>query len=64
MVFYFNIFSCHKRFEQLDPDAVRADKNAKLPSRKIMTLPELRVCVIKSKVLSLMSKHTMFMWQQ
>ena len=35
--------SCHKRFSQLDPEAVRANKNAKLPSRKIMTLPELRV---------------------
>ena len=40
-----NFFSCHKRFAQLDPDAVRANKNAKLPSRKIMTLPELRVCL-------------------
>lgn len=36
--------SCHKRFSQLDPEVVRANKNAKLPSRKIMTLPELRVC--------------------
>ena len=36
--------SCHKRFSQLDPEAVRANKNAKLPSRKIMALPELRVC--------------------
>ena len=38
--------SCHKRFSQLDPEAVRANKNAKLPSRKIMTLPELRVCTL------------------
>lgn len=36
--------SCHKRFAQLDPDAVKINANAKLPSRKIMTLPELRVC--------------------
>ena len=42
--FYFLHSSCHKRFEQLDPEAVRINKNAKLASRKIMTLPELRVC--------------------
>ncbi len=36
-------FSVHKRFSQLDPDAVRRDKNAKLPMRLILQLPELHV---------------------
>ena len=49
--------SCHKRFSQLDPEAVRANKNAKLPSRKIMTLPELRVCT-----LICLNAQTMIKW--
>jgi hypothetical protein len=36
-------FSVHKRFSQLDLDAVRRDKNAKLPMRLILQLPELHV---------------------
>ncbi|PFX31492.1 Calcium and integrin-binding protein 1 [Stylophora pistillata] len=44
------ILHCHKRFSQLDPDTVRTDKNAKLSSRKIMTLPELRVNPFKDRI--------------
>ena len=41
---YFLFFSCHKRFAQLDPNAVKLNKNAKISQRKILTtLPELRV---------------------
>lgn len=43
---YFHLskcFSVHKRFSQLDTEAVRRDKNAKLPMRLILQLPELHV---------------------
>ncbi|CAH3176065.1 unnamed protein product [Porites lobata] len=49
------ILHCHKRFSQLDPEAVRANKNAKLPSRKIMTLPELRVNPFKDRICKVFS---------
>lgn len=39
-VFYWSI---HKRFAELDPEAVERDKNAKLSKERIITLPELRV---------------------
>ena len=35
--------SVHKRFAQLAPDEVRADKNAKVSKYVIMDLPELKV---------------------
>ena len=35
--------SVHKRFAQLAPDEVRADKNAKVSKYLIMDLPELKV---------------------
>ena len=37
------IFSCHKRFANLDPVAVKQDKNAKLPMRTVMAIEELKV---------------------
>lgn len=37
------ILHCHKRFKDLDINAVTQNKNAKLPQRIILTLPELRV---------------------
>ena len=39
-------FSVHKRFSELDPDAVAADRNAKLHKDKILELQELKVSVI------------------
>lgn len=42
------ISSCHKRFTQIDPVAVKQNKNAKIDQRKILaTLPELRVSTYK-----------------
>lgn len=38
--------SCHKRFAYLDPEAVKVNKNAKLPMRTIMTLDELKVRIL------------------
>lgn len=49
------ILHCHKRFSQLDPDAVKINANAKLPSRKIMTLPELRVNPFKDRICKVFS---------
>ncbi|KAK2574374.1 Calcium and integrin-binding protein 1, partial [Acropora cervicornis] len=49
------ILHCHKRFSQLDPEAVKINANAKLPSRKIMTLPELRVNPFKDRICKVFS---------
>ena len=36
-------FSVHKRFSELDPEAVSRNRNALLPKEKILELQELRV---------------------
>ena len=38
--------SVHKRFSELDPEAVAADRNAKLHKDKILELQELKVSLI------------------
>ncbi len=39
--------SVHKRFAELDREAVEANKNAKLEKSAIMDLPELKVIVLE-----------------
>ncbi|KXJ29077.1 calcium and integrin-binding family member 2 [Exaiptasia diaphana] len=50
------ILHCHKRFSQIDPDAVRLNKNAKINQRKILTtLPELRVNPFRDRICKVFS---------
>eukprot|EP00795_Rhopilema_esculentum_P007548 gene7548-13333_t len=49
------ILHCHKRFNSLDPDAVREDRNAKLPMRKIMNLDELKVNPFRDRICKVFS---------
>ncbi|EDO47515.1 predicted protein [Nematostella vectensis] len=49
------ILHCFKRFMQLDPEAVRLNKNAKLSQRKILTLPELKVNPFRDRICKVFS---------
>ena len=49
------ILHCHKRFTQLDPEAVERDKNAKLPMRKILNLAELQVNPFRDRICKVFS---------
>jgi len=49
------ILHVHKRFHLLDPDAVRADKNAQLPMDTILELPELKVNPFKDRICKVFS---------
>jgi hypothetical protein len=40
------IFSVHKRFSELNPEAVRIDKNAKLSFDEVSELAELKVRIV------------------
>ncbi|KAL5017467.1 hypothetical protein ScPMuIL_007056 [Solemya velum] len=44
-----------KRFQQLDPDALSADNNAKITAEKIMDLPELKVNPFKDRICKVFS---------
>ena len=44
------ILHCHKRFQQLDPALVIADRNAQLPQKKILKLPELSVNPFRDRI--------------
>ncbi|XP_031549820.1 calcium and integrin-binding family member 2-like [Actinia tenebrosa] len=50
------ILHCHRRFTQVDPVAVKQNKNAKIDQRKILaTLPELRVNPFKDRICKVFS---------
>lgn len=49
------ILHVHKRFSQLDTEAVRRDKNAKLPMRLILQLPELHVNPFRDRICKVFS---------
>ncbi|KAI0213872.1 Calcium and integrin-binding protein 1 [Lamellibrachia satsuma] len=49
------ILHVHKRFSQLAPDEVKADKNAKVPKQLIMDLPELKVNPFRDRICSVFS---------
>eukprot|EP00794_Sanderia_malayensis_P004593 gene4593-5196_t len=49
------ILHCHKRFAALDPDAVKKDKNAKLPMSTLTKLPELAVNPFKDRIFKVFS---------
>jgi len=49
------ILHCHKRFAQLDKEAVLEDRNAKLPMRKILTLSELQVNPFRDRICKVFS---------
>ncbi|XP_057307293.1 calcium and integrin-binding family member 2-like [Hydractinia symbiolongicarpus] len=49
------ILHCHKRFAQLDPNAVTRDKNAKLPQRVLLQLPELQVNPFRDRICKVFS---------
>ena len=43
-------FSVHKRFSELDPEAVSRDRNALLTKDKILDLQELRVIIVSGYI--------------
>lgn len=50
------ILHCHKRFQQLDPSLVTpANRNAKLPLRTILKLPELAVNPFRHRICKVFS---------
>ncbi|XP_033645070.1 calcium and integrin-binding protein 1-like [Asterias rubens] len=49
------ILHVHKRFHLLDPEAVRANKNARLPMDKILELPELKVNPFRHRICKVFS---------
>jgi calcium and integrin-binding protein 1 len=51
------ILHVHKRFHLLDPDAVRADKNARLPMSTILELPELKENPFKDRICKVFSSN-------
>ncbi|XP_077991138.1 calcium and integrin-binding family member 2-like [Glandiceps talaboti] len=49
------ILHVYKRFHLLDPDAVRQDKNVRLPMDKILDLQEMRVNPFKDRICKVFS---------